>query len=74
MDPQELAARIVRDNANARSLAQQWSSRMLSALTSDSSALLSEIINEFHRTAEGGAAEAPGQAGENQPMDDGGSV
>jgi len=71
---EELAARIVRDNAKARSLAREWSSRITQAITSESSELLNGIINEFDRTAEGDAAKASGPSRTDQPVDDTGSV
>lgn len=74
MNFEELAARIVRNNATARSLANQWSGRMLSALTSDSADLLSEIMNEFNRTTQGSAPEALGPTGPNDTVDNAGGV
>ena len=75
MDFEALAAKFVESNAKARSLRNEWSSKILKAMTSDSDDLLNEIINEFiDRTANGNTTEAPGQAGANSSVDDGGSV
>ena len=74
MDFEALATRIVRNNAKARSLVNEWSSNLLQAMTSESDELLKEIIDEFDRTAEGDATEASGQAGENESVDDAGVV
>lgn len=74
MSLEELATRIVRDNAKARSLAREWSSRITKAITSESSELLNGIINEFERTAEGDVTKAPGSSGTDQPVDDAGGV
>jgi len=74
MSFEELAARIARNNATARSLANQWSGRMLSALTSDSADLLNEIINEFDRTSQGSTTEAPGPTRTDDSVDNAGSV
>lgn len=75
MDFEALAAKFVESNAKARSLRNEWSSKMLKAMTSDSDDLLNGIINEFvDRTAEGSTAEAPGPPGANSSVDDSGSV
>ena len=75
MDFEALAAKFVESNAKARSLRNEWSSKILKAMTSDSDELLNGIINEFiDRTAEGSTSEAPGQAGADSSVDDGGSI
>ena len=74
MDLEALAAQLARDNAKARSLANEWSSNLLQAMTSENDELLRGIIDEFDRAAEGDVAEASRPAGQNQPVDNGGGV
>ena len=75
MDFEALAAKFVESNAKARSLRNEWSSKILKAMTSDSDEMLNGIINEFiDRTAEGSTAEASRPTGQDSSVDDGGGI
>ena len=74
MDLEALATRIVGNNAKARSLANEWSSNLLQAMTSENDELLRGIIDEFDRAAERDAAKASGPTGPDQSVDNGGGV
>ena len=74
MDLEKLAATIAKRNAEARSLMSEWSSKITQAMMSETGEILSELIDDLDRTAEGSTTEAPGSSGQDSSMDDDGGV